>query len=251
LEGLMQSQDDDFPYTSDDPSLAPLDDKNSALSLTSQQVNDIKGTLRLVIGSAMTGTDAFTKRLRQIQANQETVKPAAIVIDENETARDQLRYLLLGMLFEAPDLLQRSLESVEHASSKVYGLFSKLLSPITNSWIFSPVKGQYDGAVTRGERVIDRLIMKGRIEEQNSRLILQQKAIDDLVNEILEYVILETDATQIIQEGGVGVAGGVLDEFREQSSNVDSLLDSKLKGFFRRTPSQPGVPPADQADGGK
>ena len=223
----MQNQDDDFPYTSDDPSLAPLNDNNSVLSLTSQQVNDIKGMLRLVIGSAMTGTDAFTKRLRQIQSTQETVKPDAIVIDENETARDQLRYLLLGMLFEAPDLLQRSLESVEHVSSRVFRLFSRLLSPITNSWVFSPVKGPYDGAVTRGEKVINRLIMKGRIEEQNSRLILQQKAIDGLVNEILEYVILETDATQIIQEGGVGVAGGVLDEFREQSSNVDSLLDFK------------------------
>jgi len=247
----MQNQDDDFPYTSDDPSLALRDDNSSVLSLTSQQVNDIKGTLRLVIGSAMTGTDAFTKRLRQIQSTQETVKPAAIVIDENETARDQLRYLLLGMLFEAPDLLQRSLESVEHVSSRVYGLFSRLLSPITHSWVLSPVKGRYDGAVTRGEKVIDHLIMKGRIEEQNSRLILQQKAIDDMVNEILEYVILETDATQIIQEGGVGVAGGVLDEFREQSSNVDSILDSKLKSFFRRVPSQPGTPPADQAEGGK
>lgn len=247
----MQNQDDDFPYTSDDPSLARLDDNSSVLSLTSQQVNDIKGTLRLVIGSAMTGTDAFTKRLRQIQSTQETVKPAAIVIDENETARDQLRYLLLGMLFEAPDLLQRSLESVEHVSSRVYGLFSRLLSPITNSWVLSPVKGRYDGAVTRGEKVIDRLIMKGRIEEQNSRLILQQKNIDDLVNELLEYVILKTEAQQLIEEGGIGMAGGVVDEFREQSASVDTTLEQKLKSIFhKRVPSQPVTPPSDLTEGG-
>ena len=185
----MQNLDDDFPYTSDDPNLAPQEDKNAVLSLTSQQVNDIKGTFRLVIGSAMTGKDVYTKRLRQIQSGQETVKPDAIVVDVNETPRDQLRYLLLGMLFEAPDLLQRGLASVEHASMKVFGMISRLVSPITNSWAFTPVKGPYDGAVSRGEKVIDRLIMKGRIEEQNSRLALQQKAIDDLVNEILEYVL--------------------------------------------------------------
>ena len=34
----MQNQDDDFPYTSDDPSLAPQEDKNAVLSLTSQQL---------------------------------------------------------------------------------------------------------------------------------------------------------------------------------------------------------------------
>jgi hypothetical protein len=247
----MQNQEDDFPYTSDDPSLAPREDKNAVLSLTSQQVNDIKGTFRLVLGSAMTGKDAYTKRLRQIQSGQETVKPEAIVVDANETRRDQLRYLLLGMLFETPDLLQRSLVSVEHASTKVFGMISRLVSPITNSWVFTPVKGSYDGAVSRGEKVIDRLIMKGRIEEQNSRLALQQKAIDDLVNEILEYVLLKTDLQQLIQEEGIGVAGSVVDEFREQSSNVDSLMDSKLKSFFRRVPSQSSTPPANQADGGK
>ena len=60
----------------------------------------------------MTGKDAYTKRLRQMQSGQETIKPEAIVVDENETPRDQLRFLLLGMLFETPDLLQRGLVSV-------------------------------------------------------------------------------------------------------------------------------------------
>ena len=106
--------------------------------------------------------------------------------------------------------------------------------------------------LSRGEKVIDRLIMKGRIEEQNSRLVLQQKAIDDLVNEILEYVLLKTDLQQLIQEEGIGVAGGVVDEFREQSSNGRlAHWNIKLKSFFRRVPSQSSTPPANQADGGK
>jgi polyhydroxyalkanoate synthesis regulator phasin len=246
----MQNQDDDFPYSSDDPSLTPGDDKNAVLGLSTQQVSDLKGTLRLVVGSAMTGKDAYTKRLRHMQAMQETVKPDAIVINENEASRDQLKYLLLGILFETPDLLQRGLETAGGVSTKIFGLISRIFSPFANSWIFSPAKEQIDSATSRGEQVIDRLIMKGRIEEQNSRRILQQQAIDDLVNELLEYVILKTEVQDLIEEAGIGVAGGVVDEFRDQSSNVDSMIDRKLRSMFhKRTPTQSVTPPNEQADG--
>jgi hypothetical protein len=246
----MQASDDDFPYSSDDPSLSPIDDDSAILPLTAQQLNDIKGTLRLAVGSVLTGKDAYAKRLRRMQSVQQTAKPESIVIDENETLHDQLRYLLLGMLFEAPDLLQRGLVTAEQVSLKVYGLFSRLLSPVTNSWVFTPMKGQYNSATARGEEIVDRLIMKGRIEEQNSRLILQQQAIDDLVNEVLQYVLLRTEIQQYIEEAGIGVAGGVVDEFRDQSSNVDSILDQKLRSFFhKRVQSESVTPPSNPADG--
>ena len=247
----MQTQDDDFPYTSDDPSLTPPDSENAVLSLTSQQLDDLKGTLRLVVGSAMNGKDLYSKRLRQMQTMHETVKPENIVIDANETSRDQLKYLLLGILFETPDLLQKGLVTVEQISGKVFGLFSKILSPFTSSWVFSPVKGQVDGAAARGEKVIDRLVMQGRVEEQNSRLALQQKAVDDIVNELLEYVIVKTDATKIIEEAGIGVAGGVTDEFREQSSNVDAIMEQKLRSIFhKRASPQPDVTTSNPAEKG-
>jgi hypothetical protein len=249
-EWLMQTQDDDFPYASDDPSLAPADEENPALSLTPQQVGDLKASLRLVVGSALNGRDAYILRLRKMQAMQETVKPEIINVDENETFRDQLRYLLLGMLFETPDLVQRGLVHAEHVSDKVFGLFSKILSPFTGSWIFSPVRNQVDQAAARGEKVIDRLIREGRMEERNSRLIIQQKAIDDLINDFLEYVILKTEATQIIEAGGLGMAGGMVDEFQEQSAAVDSILEQKLKSFFMKpTPPHPVPPPSDPAEG--
>jgi hypothetical protein len=247
----MQTEDDDFPYTSDDPSLAPIENKDAILSLTSQQLDDLRGTMRLIVGSALNGKDLYVKRLRQMQAVQESIKPESIVIDEDEVEGDQLKYLLLGILFETPDLIQRGLVTVEQVSMKAYGLFSKILSPITSSWIFSPVRDQYGSAAARGEKVIDRLVMKGRIEEQNSRLALQQKTIDDLINELLKYVILKTDATQIIQEAGIGVAGGVTDEFREQSSNVDSILDQKLRSIFhKRVPPQSDTTPSKSAEEG-
>jgi polyhydroxyalkanoate synthesis regulator phasin len=247
----MQTPEDEFPFTSEDPSLTPIEEENAALNLTSQQMGDLKASLRLVVGSSLSGRDAYVQRLRQAQAAQELVKPGTILIDESETFRDQLRYLLLGILFETPDLFQRGLASAEKASAKVYGLFSKILSPFTNSWMFSPVRNRYDYAAARGEKVIDRLIMKGRREEQNSRRMLQQKNVDDLVNELLEYVILKTEVQGLIEEAGTSVAGDVLDEFREQSAAVDTNLEVRLKSIFRkRVPSQPVTPSSDVAEGG-
>ncbi len=230
----MQPPDDDFPYTSDDPSLAPVEEPNPLLGLTPQQMSDLKATLRLLVGSALNGTDAYLLRLRRAQALQESLNPESLIIDENESYRDQLKYLLLGILFEAPDTLQRGLVKAEQASSKVYRILSNILSPITNSRIFNPVRVRYDEVVVRGERVLDRLIMKGRLEEQNSRRLLQQKALDDVVNEVLEYVILRTELMDVVQESGVGMAGGVVDEFREQSASVDNLLEGKLKSLFKK-----------------
>jgi len=42
----------------------------------------------------------------------------------------------------------------------------------------------------------------------------------------------------------------VVDEFRDQSSNVDSILDQKLRSIFRkRVPSETVTQPSNPADG--
>jgi len=243
----MQTQDDDFPYTSEDPSLAPIEDK----SLTSQQLNDLRGALHLVVGSALNGKDALSNRLRQMQAGQESIKPGAITVDENETSQDRLRYLLLGVLFEIPDAFERGIKTAGSSSSKVYDYFSKIISPLTDSRVFNPVRNQYDYATARGEKVFERLIMKGRIEEQNSRLMLQQKAIDDLINEFAEYLVLKIKVQEIIQQEGTAMAGDAVDEFQQQSAGVDSILEDKLKSIFKkRVPPEPAAPPSNPAEGG-
>ena len=247
----MQSQDDDFPYTSSDPNLSPVEENTTSLSLNSQELGDLKASMRLVVGSSLNGWDAYIQRLRQLQAMQEPLEPVSMALDDEEGFRQSFRHLLLGVLFETPDIFQRLLVRADKTSSKVYGLLSKVVSPFTNSWIFSPVRNSYDHSAARGEKVIDRLVRKGRIEEQNSRLMTQQKAVDDLINDFLEYVILRTEATQIIQEGGVGVASGAIDEFRDQSASVDTLLEQKLKSLFqKRTSPQVASTPKNLSEGG-
>jgi hypothetical protein len=251
----MQPQDDDFPYTSDDPSLTPLDVVESSAVMTSQQVSDLKAALRVAIGSALNGTDLLIARVRRMQAMHETGQPGLVAIDENETAQDRLKFLLLGVLFELPDVFQRGSNTTGKFFSKVYGLVSRLTAPVTNSWLFSPVREGYDTAAVRGGKVVDRLIMKGRIEEQNSRNIIQQQAINDLVNEFVEYLVIKIKVQEIIQKEGTTMAVDVVGDFQQESSNVDALLESKLKSIFRRSPSpnppaETSAPPENPAEGG-
>jgi hypothetical protein len=247
----MQTPDDDFPYISDDPSLSPPGEQAALPLDDQQQLTDLKAVLRLAIGSTLNGRDALITRLQRMQATQAVERLETITIDENETSADRLRYLLIGMLFEAPERIQRSLSSAGHTSSKVYDFFSRITTPITNSWVFSPVKDQYDQAAARGEKVLDRLMMRGRIEEHNSRQILEQKAIDDLINEFAEYLILKIKVQEIVQREGTTMATSVVDEFRDQSANVDGLLEQKLKSIFHKSPhTAPAEPPSKPAQEG-
>lgn len=235
----MPLNDDDFPFVSEDPSLAQAGETKTILKSDPQELDDLRASMRLAVGSALNGWDAYVHRLRMLQASQEPDISTSVLVDDSGSFREQFRYLLLGILFETPDVFHSILGHADKASSKVYGIFSRLLSPFTNSWVFSPLRNSYDYSAARGEKVIDRLIKKGRIEEKNSRLIIQQQAIDDLINDFLEYVVLRTEATQIIQEGGIGMAGGVIDDFRDQSASVDTLLEHKINSLFRKR-----VPPA-------
>jgi hypothetical protein len=246
----MKIDDDEFPYASDDPSLAPAEEKTRVVTPSSQPASDLKATLRLVIGSALNGRDAYVQRVRQLQSTQESAPLEVISVDADETPGEQLKYLLLGALFEIPELFDRGLSTAGHASSKVYGLVSKITSPLTNSWIFSPVKDRYEHAAARGEEAVERLMMRGRREELNSRRMVQRKALDDLVNDLLEYVVVKTDVQELIEEEGIGMATGMLDEYREQSADVDALLERRVKAIFRRgASSHPATPPDSSGQG--
>lgn len=246
----MSLQDEDFPYTSEDPSLVQPGQAKAILRPNTPELAELKSSMRLAVGSALNGWDAYIQRLRLLEQSQEPVPAETVLGDETQGARDQLRYLLLGILFETPDVFQRIMARADRVTTRAYKLFSRALSPFTSSWFFSPIRNRYEYTAARGEKVIDRLIRQGRREEMTSRQMIQQKAIDDLINDFLEYVVLKTEATQIIQEGGLGMAGGVIDDFRDQSAAVDTLLEQKLKTVFRRRVSQPADSPEnDRVEG--
>ncbi len=245
----MKIEDDDFPYTSNDPSLTPPEPPAPATVSSSPQSNELKAALRLIIGSTLNGRDALSQQLSKIPTTQESVPVEVITVDPDETPGDQFKYLVLGLLFEIPDLFDRGLSGAGNTSSRVFDAVSKITSPITNSWIFSPIRHGYEHAAARGEQAVDRIMMRGRREELNSRRMVQRKALDDAINQVLEYFLTGTDIQELVEEQGIGVATGMLDEYREQSAEVDTLLERRVKNLFRkRAHSEPAASPKPEAE---
>ncbi len=66
---------------------------------------------------------------------QEPLETGSKVLDDDEGFRQHFRHLLLGVLFETPEFLQRLLVKADKTSSKAYGSFQRWfrLSPTAGS----------------------------------------------------------------------------------------------------------------------
>ena len=80
---MHKPDEDDFPYSSDDPSLATPADGPPPANLTAQQYEDLKSSLRLVTGATLRGSEAYLLRLRRLQkAVNDSTSPGTMVIDD-------------------------------------------------------------------------------------------------------------------------------------------------------------------------
>ena len=113
----MTSDDEDFPFTSDDPQLQPLPAQLTAPAPEELEEQDLRILLRFLIGSAMEGNAEFWRRARLWQAEQERLQVTwvAAPIDE-ESEADHLRYALLGMFSQALDYGDGVLKSLNRTS---------------------------------------------------------------------------------------------------------------------------------------
>jgi hypothetical protein len=101
---------EDFPYQSDDPELQAPQDQSTPQEIDEQVNQDIKILLRLLIGTAVEGSDEFRRRARLWQAEMNVTDPSRAVISlEDETEASRLRYSLLGFLFQTMDAGYKSL----------------------------------------------------------------------------------------------------------------------------------------------
>ncbi len=241
-----ENDDDNFPYTSDDPVLALPATVSSQAVLNPQQLTDIKDSLRLVLGGALKASDEYTRRLRLIQEGTRDANQPQVVVHPrpDETPSDLARYLLIGLLFKTPDILYQGLRTTERIASRSLDLISRLTSPLTGSSLFGPVRQSYTDLAARGESVVDRLIQTGRIEETSSRSMVQQETVDELINEFLEYIMLKTELRQLIQDEGLVVADDVLSELQQQSSSVDDQIHGRIDRLFRRRRNTPPQTPS-------
>lgn len=231
----MISVDDDFPYQSDDPELQPSQDQTTLPAVDEQVNQDLKILLRLLVGTAIEGSDEFRRRARLWQAETNATELSGIVISlEDETEASRLRYSLLGFLFQAIDAGYKSLSFLDTVSSQAYTIVARMFAPLTKSRLWRPIQERYDFYGETGESIVNSWINTGRREEQVSRALARKQAYEQIIDEAIGYLAQKPEVRELVQQQSVSMAGEVVDEIRERSSEFDSLLEERVNTLLRR-----------------
>jgi hypothetical protein len=232
----IEDDDEDFPYSS--PDLSPgLPEPVASYAETDQlSVEDYKTVLRLIVGSAVVGNDELRQRIRTWRKNIQNTRleGSAPILEPGETSGDHFLYLLVGLLFQTPDYFQGSASAVNRVSSRAFSAISRFLEPINNSRLMQPVRRRYENYVKVGESIVNSLEKEGQVEVQSSRALVQQQANDELISDVLEYLVEKAKIRELIEGQSVEFAGDAVSEFRGRSADVDASLDNLVKTVLRR-----------------
>jgi hypothetical protein len=243
----IEDDDEDFPYSS--PDLSPGMPEPAASNAETDQlsVEDYKTVLRLIVGSAVVGNDELKQRIIIWRKNiRNTRLEGNIPISKpGQTSGDHLLYLLVGLLFQTPGYFHGGASTVNRASSRAFSAISRFFEPINNSRMMQPVRRRFDTYVKVGESIVNSLEEEGQSEVQSSRALVQQQANDELISDVLEYLVEKAKIRELIEGQSVEFAGDAVSEFRGRSADVDASLDNLVKTVLRRQKAiEP--PPASQ-----
>jgi hypothetical protein len=240
----LLTQDDEFPYQSDDPALQPPQLQPAALVSGEQGDEDLKFLLRLLIGSAVEGSDEFRRRARLWQAEMSVSDPSRMVIsDDDETGAANLRYSLIGFLFHSVDAGYKSISFLERASSRAYSLVSRAFAPLTKSRFWRPVQDRFDLYGSVGETIVSSWNRTGRREEQVSRALARKQAYNEIVNDIIAYLAQKPEVRDLVQQQSVGMVEEIVGDIRERSSEFDSQLEDRVYRLMGRRRIDDQTPP--------
>jgi len=231
----LQSAEDEFPYHSDDPNLLPPTGKSAVQAYDAPGDQDLKILLRLLIGTALEGSDEFRRRTRHWQAQIRYFEPSKMEISLGaETSALHLRYSLIGFLFQAIDTGHNTFSSLGKASSRAYSSLSRMFAPLTKSRFWRPVQNNFDNYAAVGEAIVNSWINIGRREELASRALARQQAYEGIINDIIDYLADKPEVRDLVQQQSVGLAEEFVEEIRDRSTEFDSLLEERVNRLLGR-----------------
>jgi hypothetical protein len=202
----------------------------------------VKAITTLLIGSATEGGDQFVRRLREWQSNTNRLGNGIYSESPNESDAERFRYLLIGLLAEAPDVAQSLLSAALDVSDTAYRTLSNFLAPVSNSQAMRPFWRRYNELASRGELVAERWIDKGRRQEQLGRALARQAAKDEK-DEAFEIVFdkLAQDpevVRELVTQQSFGMADEVMGQLRSRSASADGRWERRIRKVLGRGSSQ-------------
>jgi len=173
---------------------------------------------RLLVGATILGGDELLRRVRawEDQQSQDDTKTPAT---EDETATDQLRYALVGLLFEAPETAARGVIRTAEIADSVVQSGDRVLGPVLRSRLFGPARRRVEKMQERMKTAVDRWVEVGREEEGVGR----EMALD-LTPELIDDVVAVFADNEAIQDLIRVQAGEYLNYLDDEPKDLDPLV---------------------------
>ena len=214
---------------------------------TQPNFDTLADLMRLLVGGTMEAADELSRRLKEHQNVLRQSQTSDISFNaDDETELERLRYALIGLLFEMPQALTKSLAMVGQTTGKASSFISSVVSPVANSRLMRPIQRRYETVAVRREEMLERLMERGRSEELAGRL-LARNASAEAMNELLDYLAEKPEVRQLVQQQSVGLVAEVVEQFREHAAGADALVDRISGTILRRTqPESSSTEPGSQ-----
>jgi hypothetical protein len=222
------------------------------MELNEAETDRFRTILRLMVGGATLGWDELLIHLEQweeevraasAQQSPDATQTGTIVFVEPGSRPvpllsqpQELRYLLLGMLFETESRLhQRSSAVFKLAGQTTNAFFKPMLRWMDRNERLDPARSRFDNLVRRGEEVTDRWIQRGQREEDHSRRLVIT-ATQDTFDTSMEQLGQAPELQNLVKAQSAGLSQEVLDEVRSRTVTGDYMAEGFVRRVLRRVP---------------
>jgi len=247
---MQETQDNIAPTTPNNEER--LEEILQRMELGESETDRFRTLLRLMVGGAILGWDELLLHLEQweeevraanAQQSLETSQTGTVVFVEPGSRTvppmsqsQELRYLMLGMLFETESRLhQRGSAVFKLAEQTTNAFFKPMLRWMDRNERLDPARSRFDNLVRRGEAVTDRWIQRGQREESHSRRLVLT-ATQDTFDASMEQLGQAPELQNLVKAQSAGLSREVLDEVRSRTVTGDYMAEGFVRRVLRRAP---------------
>lgn len=224
-----------------------------------EEYRPFRSVTRLLIGGVLLGSELLDNQLRKWDGHDEEADlvdvsviqddplpdtlPAPQVGKSLKSSQSDLRYALIGLIFEGEEKLEEALETTKRLGSSVNSVFDPVLRPVKKIGTSRPVREGIDQLASRGQSAVERWISRGREEETNSRALTQQ-ATSSTIDQSILYMAENEAITELIQTQGVSLAEQILGLIRAITFSADYFFEGLVRYVLRQKPRYLLPPPS-------
>jgi len=196
---------------------------------------DLQLLSRFLMGLLILGSEELVQRLRALQ---EQIEAEATVVDQDvtaggESAWDLVRYMTVGLLVRSQKRIARGVHNGVLFSLGTADWAAGKLDRWTGNRLMRPFRRPVESRWRRLKQQAGQVIEEGRLEEQNSRLLASQ-GVDEIIDEILEYMSHNPELARLIREQIAAQSAGLAEVVASNTRQATVAGDDTVEGMIRR-----------------